>query len=589
MISVAAQSTEVAGSLLGKRFVLPFLVVLVLSAAIRFVGLSDLGLQAADQTFYYEVAGRWLDGDSVLSWPPSPNRIFARPAVYAAYAVALAVSGPRDDAIKRLNVVADLAIVALVFFLVARCTGNPAVCTMASLAWALSPQAIGAARGELVHTLSALWILSAWCCLLVAVTGSRSVSSRVLLLMVSGLFVALAGLSHEELYLVAPALALVAGTCGWRRRSRSLLTGTMLFWLPVLLAVGWSVSATSIPVRARFSHELNQLSSAGDASHGIMVLAIASERAARFAWSSLSGLGTNVLPVLFVVVTLVCVLRVPRAQWLVPTSAAALVATYFLGFAVFSRMYLTRWALPLLPIILVACVVGVFEILRFRRGGAQTAGLTTFGLLTVWLLCASSAYGGVDVGSAHQMRSWILSAPSSSGSVNGLWNLMTGSYSTRWARRVFDAVGERVNASARLLVVPSVHDPWGGRRPLETDCYFGPNALYLADHTDDLASLVERLQVRFVLLTNYRVREEFVANRRTRVFDGKRWRGQPNVPGGSVGLTRETYTVDEELQRIQGYLSRRSAALIWRDSRAVPSSELYDLRPSRPPEERVGP
>ena len=183
--------------------------------ALRTLGLTNTGVGGNDTILYYTLAEHWFEGKYVFQIGDS-IQVF-RPALLAFYALALELIGHVDYAIKLANSIVDSINVLLVAALAWLLSGRLAVSFCSALVYALLPVAIWSARGELPHTLSTFFVL---CSLVFAVLACGKIRYPFVLATLSGIFIAAAALTHEELILLALPLGIfVANPLALRDRT----------------------------------------------------------------------------------------------------------------------------------------------------------------------------------------------------------------------------------------------------------------------------------------------------------------------------------------------------------------------------------
>ena len=182
--------------------------VLATAAVIRFYGITAIGVDGTDTFQYWHIATLWTEGDYVLGdITIGDMREFYRPVAYAMYAAALKLFDFQDYSIKIVNVVADLFNILLIFFIGRRLKNNW-IGLFAAASYAFLPTPIRFCRGELLHTLSALYVLLS----VLFLTGFLKTSStgkQYVFLCLSGISMALSSNVHPSTAFLAPGI--VAG------------------------------------------------------------------------------------------------------------------------------------------------------------------------------------------------------------------------------------------------------------------------------------------------------------------------------------------------------------------------------------------
>jgi len=150
------------------KVLLPLAILFLAAVGVRAFGLPDIGVGGNDTILYYTLAEQWLKGNYVFRIGDSVPLF--RPVSLAFNAVALQLFGHTDYAIKLANALVDGCNLLLVASLAWLLSGRAIVAFCSALTYALLPVAIWAARGELPHTLSTFFTLTAMVLALAAVT-----------------------------------------------------------------------------------------------------------------------------------------------------------------------------------------------------------------------------------------------------------------------------------------------------------------------------------------------------------------------------------------------------------------------------------
>ncbi|REJ84678.1 MAG: hypothetical protein DWQ36_08005 [Acidobacteria bacterium] len=526
------------------------LLVLPITAWVRLVGLDEVGVQFGDSPLYYEIASRWSEGEPVLSWPPSPNRYFVRPVLYAAFAGAIELFGHRDDAIKRLNAAADVLTTLLLFVLVARQAGSLLAAALAALTYGLSPWAISFARSELAHPLSGLLVLLAFTLLLAALEEPAAIRRRILI----GCYLFFQGaavLVHEDLVATMPAglLLLVAAALARSERRRGELVAVASLLVSFAFVVGRWIP---FPLKPRLYAELAEKGASGILETAFWSPLIIVERAARHWWNALTAVGSSMLPLLLLALTLVVILAPrlrQRGKVRILIAGWVLQLCYFCVVACFLRFFIARWTLALLPLVLAMVFVALHRIVE-EWPTAVSALLQAFvaGILVVGSV---GNHAEVDLRKRQTMEEWLQPRIGWSSLREGYERLVLDTYEQRWSRGVYDVLRDEVGADSNLLVAPSLHDAWPGRRLLSLPCYFGDHVIYLIDQERPLRELIVEEDVTAVLLTRRNLRADVKAARKSLIRTDDGWQARPQRLGASTGLEGEAYTVEREIEAIR--------------------------------------
>ncbi len=472
------------------------------AVGVRWYGLEQVGVGGSDTILYFALAEAWSRGDLVFAIGDS-GEVF-RPVLLAFNALALTTFGHQDYAIKLANCLVDVLNMLLVAVLAWQVAGRRTVAVASALTYGLLPIAIWAARQELPHTLSTALVTLACllaCRAVLAPYGPRATG----LLGCSGLALMAATLVHEELVIVALPLALAVllrvwacGT-GSARRLGTALVALLCFPLAAALLVfaheGERVLAVTRPAADTLSHALFPYP----------------ERATRFLWNGVVGASSSLFAIAYAL-SAICYLWVLHRRrgeddrYLVGGGICVGVPLVFVAvYALFFGTVFPRGVLPLMPLAIVAVFSSVDRCLGAR--GAGPRAVISIALVLVFAVSSLASYTAFKVGNRRFGKAWAAPDwPSAALLQRGYREFLVDaryvpSYATHW-RRVYDALGDRVDRDHRLLVTPSTVFYAAGRRALQTGVYFGDNAIYRLDHFDEpLAALIRDRKVGFVLFT----------------------------------------------------------------------------------------
>lgn len=487
-------------------------IITIIAAATRFYGLSEVGLGGNDSILYYSLAEQWLKGNFVFRIGDSVE-VF-RPILLAFNAIALAIFGHSDYAIKLANAALDTMSLLLIAILAWRISSRRTVVLGSVLAYALLPAALWAARQETPHTLSTFLVLSAYLLLHPAFARQQLHRQRTYLFL-AGLLMALATLTHEELiFLAAPAAACTAYVA-IKFHGRSCLAAA--------LETGLFLLAPVAALLIIFISEGDVVSSAATGAlhmHGPNMSAYP-EVFGRYFWNVLIGASS----IIFCVLVAICIAYVTlsliahrsspppeRRQFNLWTTLLLSSALFYIALsAVFFSAIFPRNFLPLMPTLFI-CVFYTVAVI-----GSHKRKLTT--VLIVLTACACilssvASFSAFNVANRRFSQTWakpmwptVGSLEKGKAQIRGHIN-HDNSYYGHW-RAVHDALGDRVDNENRLLVLPSVVFYSAGRRALQTDVYLGDNAVFRLDHyTQSLREIIHERDIKYIIFTSGQIRNE---------------------------------------------------------------------------------
>jgi hypothetical protein len=479
------------------KALLPLAILFLAAVGVRAFGLPDIGVGGNDTILYYTLAEQWLKGNYVFRIGDSVPLF--RPVSLAFNAVALQLFGHTDYAIKLANALVDGCNLLLVASLAWLLSGRAIVAFCSALTYALLPVAIWAARGELPHTLSTFFTLTAMVLALAAVTSDRFWHGLSLL---AGLAVAAAVLTHEELVLVAAPLGLFLlypGAPVDRDRMRRAFTRLGLF---AVFPTG-----TAFLLLANKAAAVKVLAEPAAVTTG---QGFYPEVLARFLWNGLSGAGSAFFLLLvgigFAVFCWTCVRRrgdSDRRYIRAYLFCMGMLLAYLALFAFFLDTIFVRGLLPVLPLAIIAVFYSLAVALA--RGGRLLSGSALVLIATGLAVTNFGTYSAFKVSNRGYSQNWdVPQWPDWRGVQAGFQGFLFDaayqpSYYTYWGK-VHDALSGKVDAENRVLLLPSTAIYSPGRRPLQTGVYFGDDVIYRLDHSDmTIDELVADYRVRYIV------------------------------------------------------------------------------------------
>lgn len=529
------------------------LAVLLLSsaAAIRTAGLQYTGVGGNDTILYYSLAEQWLAGNWVYRIGTSAE-VF-RPVLLAYNALALDLLGHADYSIKLANALLDSINVLLVAYLAWLFSGRWLVGVASGISYTLLPVAIWAARHELPHTLSTFFVLLAFIpALLAAVYRYRPLLFSGL----SGLSLACATLTHQELVFIAAPIGLILLFLPrWWREGDTPIAAASRLGAFALLPV-----AAALLVLWHESAALRVLSEPAAVSTTQRVYL---EVFARFLWNGLSGGGSLVFLVFYGGGFAVFFWKLTdwqrqesRQYCLSFLCCVGSLALFLALYAVFFNTVFVRGLLPLLALQLIAVCYSLAV-------ACQVLGrVTSVALVLILSLVIGAsnigAYSAFKTANRAYSKNWdkpdIPTAETWTKGYRGFRAdaLYDPSYYSHWGN-IHDALAGKIDEDNRLLILPSSVIFSSGRRPLQTEVYFGDNAIYRLDHTTlSLPEVVKQYNVRYVLFTLGQRRR--VPTHHTRYLYGGLWAPpEPLDLASAYGMER--YSSETEYYQLRQFIN----------------------------------
>jgi 4-amino-4-deoxy-L-arabinose transferase-like glycosyltransferase len=532
--------------------------VVLLGLALRLYGLSATGIGGNDTIYYYSLAERWLAGD--ITFQIAHGAHVFRPVFLAFNALALAVFGQADYAIKLANILLDGGSMVMLAGLAWTVSRQWSVVIASVLSYACLPIAIWASRQELPHTLSTFLVLLTFV-LFVRSLSSHSGARRYKQLVFAGLSLGAAVMTHEELALLAVPLGafLLAyrhtDTGSWPRAAAKRLAAFLL--VPAFAVVGiYIIEADTVE---KLLGKLFSSEAGSNISYP--------ELASRYLWNVVAGTTSAAFAILagLSVVVVILAYWVKRGvksreelYWaafflIVPLVFVAIYAPFFN--TIFSRGYL-----PMVPM----AFLGVFLVLAYvtaQLSRAKTAAVFV-PVLAFLLISNLASYSAFAVGNRRYAKTWAQPIwPTIASMGKGIEEFLidaryVASYATHW-HHIYAALAGKVGPSERLLVLPitTMYSP--GRRALQTNAYFGDDVVFRVDFPGQtIAEIVNEKEIRWVLFTTGQQRK--VPKRLVRYQYNGEWSEAMTIDlARDYGFTG--YSVNGEFDQLLAFLRAANA------------------------------
>ena len=526
----------------------------VVAFLIRWDGLFAIGLGGNDTILYYSLAERWLQGDFVFRIGDSIA--VYRPVLLGFNALALKVFGHADHAIKLANVMLDAVNLLLLARLAWLLSRRRAVVLACAASYAIMPLAIWSARQELAHTLSTFFTLNAFLCIWLAacVSGGRH---RLVYAALAGLCVGAAALTHEDLIFLAAPLALFLFFARWlggagdsfSEDSRQLA----VFSAGPLAAAAIIMLFESTTVNAVIG---NSIVTARRDDYIFL------EKFARFYWDGIVGSMSATMAVYLAIGLVWWGWKLvfpgvrPAHSFVLGVGFCFLTASSFvIASALFFGTFFPRGFLPLIPLLLIAVFYSLVQITD--RLSLMLSRPVIFAAVVFLALSNLASFSAFNVANRKFSYTWAEPAwPDKATLEAGLLEFVLDaryrpSYATHW-RALFDALADKVDDQHKILVLPSTVFYAAGRRALQTEVYFGDNAIYRLDHVDQtLGEVVKSRNVKWVLFTGGQLRG--VPTRFGRYLYNGQW-AKPEPLDLSQAYGLDAYSAREELEILLGFL-----------------------------------
>jgi len=545
--------------------ILGVLTIATFGMLLRGWGVTNIGVGGNDTILYYTLAEYWLNGDFVFRIASSPELF--RPVLLGFNALALVVFGHSDYAIKVAYILIDGINISLVAMLAWTVSRQRTVALVSAFSYAFWPLAVWASRQELPHTLSTFLVLLTTVALARAVFVDRQPRREVLLIS-AGIALCAATLTHEELILLALPFGLYIFLFpggGQRTGIGYRLKSVVLFLVFPILCGSVVFLHSAAMVTRLFDKALADIS----VGNGVIF-----ERIARFTWDALLGSGSAFLAILVAFACAVLIARiifgagarhVPRESFIQRVDPAGVFCLgipllYLIIYSSLLNTLFPRGFQPLLPLV----IVGVFQALGVFfssgmlaiRGSLQSLLLVC--ILLLLLVSNFASFTAFNVGNNRFSSTWAKPRwPDPTTLKEGLAEFSVDaryrpSYITHW-RALYDFFAAKVDSENRLLIVPSEAMFAPGRRALQTQVYFGDDAIYRLDHwNDSLSEVVKEHKIEWII---YTIGQRRTAPKSMRPYRYQRQWGERQEVNLAKAYAMPSYSWGAEYQALEGYLA----------------------------------
>jgi len=332
-----------------------------------------------------------------------------------------------------------------------------------------------------------------------------------------------------------------------------LIRRTMFFMALPLIAIGLILSRERDRIESVVSGSLKS-----DSNGGRLYV----EVFGRFLWDVIVGSSSAI----FVGLVIVAIVYAGHLQWKSRTQKSGrtlrwlgfclLAPIVFVAFyAFFFNTIFPRGFLPLMPLLLIAVALAVDrladEMSEARRGAALLA------LIAIILLSNLASYSAFNVANRRFSETWAAASwPSVANFKKGYSEFAFDAkyrpnYTTHW-RMLYEALKDRVDSRHRLLITPSTAFYAAGRRALQTDAYFGDDAVYLLDHVQEsLGQVIAEKNIKTVVFTTGQNRPPPSVHSRY-LYNGQWADPEPINLAASFGFPH--YSVEQEFHAIARFL-----------------------------------
>lgn len=515
-------------------------IILVIAAYLRFVNLTNQGMDGCDTFQYWILGHQWSLGNFTLD-DGFAGPCF-RPVAFALHGLAMWLFGSNDYAIKVLHASMDVINIVLVFIIGAMLVGNRWGGICSAVLYAFIPSVITVSRQELLHIPSATFLLLA-ALFYVLFEGSREgrLSRRLIGLVISGFFLGCLACLHTDLALLGFPMVVMILLGSFTEQKW--LKGLGRF---VVYAAIFTLSYLSLFLVSGLVIGFGRLWSmtGGYAGHLSMAKALPFQLTATFLTSGLAQMASVPMEVLFIGTLVVMVVLKGGGRNPAP---AYLPWVLWVGYGVLFEVLigpdfgdLFRVLIPLLPFAAIGIVIWYWRLLA--------AVLHKEWMVTVIMVCGCTALAGLT---------FLPYKPD-------LVQNRTGAQ-TRF-RAVYDLLKDKVDEQTKLLVTPYLEAHH--RRGFQQEMYFGNKAVYIIDldPTKTLDEIVRELGIRYIYIGNVKIDLPIVnvdTFNRHDLNDPAKCVSAPLVLGGCYGMNNQTYSLGKEYAFLGEFIRRKYGKPIW--------------------------
>ncbi len=557
--------------------------VVALAALARFHGLEERGTDGSDTIYYTNLALSWAEGSRTVAVPG--QQPVHRPALLLTFAAAIHLLGFEDSSIKTVVAAFDTANVLLVFVLALSICRNFWTALVPTALYASLPIAIMMARLELAHAVSTTPVLVATLLFLASFRVGKPAWMGVALCGASGVGLGWAALCHEDLLFAAAGLGLYALFASssplgaWARPAREAASLRILALLVGLVVTAYNPIERGFVRVVRPARLVESSTSTEAFFQWLQALVDYTERLSRFLWNATLATTSSVVVGAVGLISALLILRYcfrlygrrgpsTPCEYHLPIFV---VVGYMAAYCLTLDFFLSRVFLPLVPLLLIWISAWTHELSRCL--GTRLSAL---------LLIALTAGAGVSnlhafsrtTNLLHRtsLDAWIPLLGPEAGLATGARLFKSFVYNTVPPRQLFDALADRVNSEAKVLITPSILLPYPGRRVFQLGYYFGDNAVYVIDHEEPIHELIARKNIRFVLFSSLGHRPSFMSKHFfTRYEYDERWNRRQRLRlGRSYGFASRNYSVDQEYAYLRHFVLSVGGRVVHLNGRATP-------------------
>jgi len=563
-----------------NRFFFWILIFLILFGIfLRFFLITEMGVYGNDTCVYINIAKAWSEGNFI--YQIGGGNPIIRPVIFFIFAGAIKIFGYQDYSIKLANAIIDSFIILLMMFISYRLSNrNLWVSLSAGSIYALLPIAITFSRTELTHTISTFMVLISFFFFILYFQADRKIK-KYLFITFTGIFTGLATLSHDELVFIAPAFVFFI-FIHFISHTRSIKNFKYILIESSLYMVTTFLICQSVIYLHLFSFTSKLKNPLQDPSIDLNVI----QRFFVFIWNGISTNTSTIFLLLFLflgfsigIFKLLKWLKCKKVNLKFPFLFYlpwVIVFEYIFLYAFFSNMLLSRLYLPLVPLMIIALVIGYEKIFKSLKIRFSNSIMIIIGLSIILF----------NIGHYSEFRNFlqkkysvIWTYPAKFLDLNlpgGYEIFLQQNYRKKWYRQIYEQLHNQVNENARLLITSTIHFPYPARRMLQLGFYFGDNAIYVIDHTEPLKDIISKYKIKYLLYTLFRADRRLLSRKKPLLsyqYNGKWSIPESNQVGMSYGFPPGEFTVEKEYLFLEKFLKKKNATPIFEKGNIKKSME----------------
>jgi 4-amino-4-deoxy-L-arabinose transferase-like glycosyltransferase len=484
----------------------------------RFYRVAEVGINGSDVFFYWQMAFDWMRGNY------SESEHF-RPFIYWLYARIMSLTGPNDWVLKLGNGVADTLVAAAMTWAGWILRRSLLLGLASAVTYLWLPIPLSVARTELVHTWSTLFTLLSVLALMVWTQRQRPGY-----LFLCGLALSFAWHIHPDLAVLGASVTLVIlfkhfRTSGVLAARIQVLSDFFIFlggYFSVFIVFSLKFGLFELIANLLHNHRTQ-----GSGQQGSLI-----SRLATISWHySLENTG-EILLALFLLSLIPLGLKISRGCF---SSQDVVLLSYPTGYLffcalLFSRYFLPRLFVPLVPVMIIFVYVQAYDLWP-RRRHLTLALVVALTLLPNWNTWSIAVHHPVSI-----------------------YKILD--------KALRPVLGEDFKLLIAPLSVDHIHTPFSN------EVYLDGKALYLASTNErNLGEVIEKHRISHVWITRSVLQDDRIFGENFKfAYEERLWH--------LFGLRPAEYSKEKEISLLQDFLRGQGAVLVYQSE----FGEIYELR-----------